>query len=107
MAESLPAVPGGVPGGNTKLPAGTIWAIVMVVSGNESETRLSHDAAFTGALARPISNTTPQKTTLERTKLGAIAREDIVGVFMKTAPPGYIRRRSAYTRKKRLASGSE
>jgi hypothetical protein len=58
------------------------------VSGNGSEAKLSHDAAFTGAaLARPINKSTPEKMTLERTKPGAIAREDIVGVFTKRPLP--------------------
>src|ERR1700682_17209 len=38
--------------GATNSPAGTTWAIVIVVSGNASDVRLSHEAANAGAAAR-------------------------------------------------------
>src|ERR1700736_4664298 len=41
-----------LPCGSLNPPAGTIWAVVMVVSGRESEARLSQVAAMLGAAVR-------------------------------------------------------
>src|SRR5580692_1211152 len=41
-----------LPCGSLNPPAGTTWAVVMVVSGKDNEARLSHVAAMPGAAVR-------------------------------------------------------